>query len=1011
MTHPGSPLIIHPDQYITFKFTTAKTLEHKYVGGGVIVYATDIDCPTRLSKYNSHVYYGRKMKNGTYELLDDAKTNSNINRVGYSLWPNKDKERYLKTFLTQDFQNRYPIVGPFVISELVWEPPTGLSQYVKVTCVYGNFGTSFNGTGRTASWLNEGLKKGYNLRFEQQKDLYSDTATTVITNYNGPKTVPAIAPPAFEIPILLLFKAGTSFYITNATPAKFIQDYSKTIPGLSTSNVFGPWVGAMQNKTSGRVYVSLAIQDSTPGVWLVEEIDWKPAKPNKTTYYRPAANGGITRLSLTSVASEPDNWIGIGQKLNCNLSAEFPQTECPTIDKCTASLCVNESGVGVCKYSALVCNHPNWDICYPKSVCLEPYKLRNRTKDYRFGCNLSTIIFGHHWLDTVTFGFYPKPGCGVGYPSNLVITLADVQANYACLAQDTKWYDVGCVRQPVDCEVSKWSEWTRCMSCQDKNANQTRTRHIKLMPSKNPNGKACPPLIETRTCENIDTSCGPTNAPTLQPTRAPTPPPTYQPTTSRPTTGAPTRKGQPTVKPPVNEPTTFEPTTSKPTTSAPTGPTNKPTPSPTQKPTNAPSKAPTSKPTNPVSPALAPINKELLYRSSRNNNYYYSLTGIQKEFSFSFTRPLTNASHAGTGVLTFEIPDSGMIDTCVVHTQPFNKEFFGVSLATTRIIWSNFNIATQFDSVQYLGYAFKHFFYAGRSLTSQKFRLFAVDVFNGKLDYVSKDIADNILSSSPETYCLSENTESIFIINKGSSSMFSITYFPDTNKVKTTFIWSNNLIPKNRPLKCAVMDESTFVYVGIDASGTTRLNAMSLDGQLIWVGEFLNPGNELDPYVSAPSVFTDGTSYVGGNNTLYKINPFGEGVRIPVEGKGSSFDSFIIDQDGNAFTHNNVTLTSTSKGFNGINDFVGYGHPVVHEDREVIVSFKEDGLSCKLWDLRGNFIRDCSKSWFTRSPPNSVLLDQAFFPDSLVLLYSSVNKQLVETLTIIGVPLNLGDDF
>jgi hypothetical protein len=370
-----------------------------------------------------------------------------MNRVSNSLWEYSDKFRHAISFPTENFANRYPIVGPLSITQIVFDPPVGKMQYIKVTCIYGQ--TAFNGSCRMSSWLGGAIT----IRLEQQKDLFNDAGGATPVSLSIPTTPP--------------LDNKASYYLVSGTPA----DFKKQYPELDSKFVVGPWIGALQNVTTKEVFVGLCTKEHA-GDYFLEKLTWH----FNDTDWRPHNNGGIRKLSHVSLSSEPKNWVGIGDELKCDLKSEFPQSDCPTIDKCTAHQCVNRGGVGICEYNALVCNHPNWELCYPDEICPKPYPAR-----YNAGCELTSKVFGHTTSDIAAFGFYGP------YPEKI-------------------YYDVGCVKQVIDCDVGKWSDWSYCESCSNSH-NRTRHRKLKLPPSKNPDGKACPVLAERKTCEKAD-KCG-----------------------------------------------------------------------------------------------------------------------------------------------------------------------------------------------------------------------------------------------------------------------------------------------------------------------------------------------------------------------------------------------------------------------------------------------------------------------------------------------------------------------
>jgi len=1049
LTNASSPFIIAPNEHMSFSFQGPSTIEHKYVNNGqALIYKTDQNCLFRLSKHKETIYFG-KLDNVTkqYVELDVARCGASINRMSNSLWRNKDKDRYLPSFPTQDFQNRYPIVGPWAITEILWDPAPGKPQYVKVTCIHGNWASGFNGTCRYLSWLQlvEGHTAAYQLRFEEQKNLYLDTTFTIQT-YHGPDQLNNPSPPAIEMPPVYI-PVGESIYFTNVAPAVFYAAYSSiesfgldkfiTIqPGVypgypavkQSSYVFGPWKGQLQNKTSGRVYVAFCFKEHS-GIARAEEIDWYP---NGKNGWREAANGGIQRLSLHSVASEPDNWIGIGRNLLCNLTAEFPQAECPTIDMCTASQCVKFGPFGICKYNALVCNHPNYNICYPKTTCVEPYNVSNKTKAYRFGCTLNTASFGHNYLDSSSWGFYYPPydkpqvdatGLAIqGYPTfTYLVGAGSIPSHLTNIRTLEKpWYEVGCVNQAVDCEVSKWSDWTHCFTCLSSE-KQNRTRIIKLPPSGAPvPGKPCPVLFESRSCDKEqETKCGPTAAPTEKPTRAPTSRPTG-PTTRNPTT-LPTRtptgvpSSQPTKAPPSLAPSkgpTFEPTFAP--TMAPTGrpshaPTNEPT-SATNAPTNKPSKAPSTRPTD--EPTLAPVptdssfvDKSLLYKTTRNNNYFFSKTNVRDSWTYSFSRSLNLFRSESS--LVIEIPTTGFANVMTVHTKPFPKVLTAVSLETGAAVWSNSDISVKYDlmTVKYIGYAYGQFFYTGLSLSEKLYQVFAVSTKTGSFSFATKGLANSSFSSVA-TSCVSEPLSSIFILNEKIGTLYSITPRPN-DKVKLALIWTKTLPASALPLNCATKDENGFVYVGVDSTQKSRLYNIDLDGNSVWTLDSLFPSNVVSEDVTHPSVTISGDTFLVSKNSIFTVDTLGTGSVLNISGNGKSFLPFAIDQDSHVVSYNGDILISQSGSIE--ENLKGFVKQVIHEDRGAIVMFQKDGSGGQIMSLiDGDPVRKIPNSWLAKLPKESVVLDYALFPDSVVVLTSTASGQ-TETISVVALHINSVD--
>jgi len=265
----GDKAILRPKEHRSFSFQqirdpdcfTAKgNCDNPAVAGNSLCCNFIADCPFRLSKAKEHIYYGRILDNGTYEQLDDVETPFTINRAVHQYWKTSIKEEHLLAFPTEGFDERYPIVGPFVFTEIVWDPPQGEQQYVKITCIFGKDSLTGPRNFKSIYFTNDALPYDnyrYQLRFEEHKELYYDNNrdgynfTAIFKDYDY-----SITPSAFDIPQQIVISPPDSIYIVSGDPKIFAQKNN-----LDPKYVLGPWRGKIQNATSKNVWVGLFVTD------------------------------------------------------------------------------------------------------------------------------------------------------------------------------------------------------------------------------------------------------------------------------------------------------------------------------------------------------------------------------------------------------------------------------------------------------------------------------------------------------------------------------------------------------------------------------------------------------------------------------------------------------------------------------------------------------------------------------------------------------------------------------
>lgn len=394
--------------------------------------------PTRLNKKKEKIVLQRLNSSGLLEEVDSFKVPASLNHVAYQRWVNSqgDDDTVL-AFPTQNFASRYPIVGPFVITEIRFIHPAGRQQYVRLTCTRGTRGQPVQG--RAATIARGG---GYHLRFDASDN------TSVL-----------------DIPIIEM-TAGQHIWLVSGNPAAFARD-----EGVPAGSVYGPWNGTLNHQKGDKVSI-WGYEGHPDSYFLVEKINWKRKAPwpvpNATDEYF-----AIERVSLNSYANDPRNWKLRGSVISCN--PKNGSSDCPWIDKCTIPFC---SSTGQCYYEALACNNPAFASCYPNTICGGPAESRTGKGDYTYGkttrgCDLPNdaefSMFGHGAADVDMFGWYPTGGIPAFY------------------------WTAACRTVQIDCYVNAWGAWGTCRA-----GTQVRNRTIRLNPASG--GKPCPPLQESRAC-------------------------------------------------------------------------------------------------------------------------------------------------------------------------------------------------------------------------------------------------------------------------------------------------------------------------------------------------------------------------------------------------------------------------------------------------------------------------------------------------------------------------------
>lgn len=404
----------------------------------------------RLDKKGTNIY----LVNPKREIVEKVSLDSSINHMAYALWTASDGDQDMAlSFVAEEMPPRYPIVGPFVISEIqFWDNTAGGQSYVKITCTRGI--DNFRKTDRSTMSLrkSEAIGIGYELRFEEHRNLIVPSPKSCKGKCKGEKT-----PAAFSIPITTKLAQGESIYIVSGNPSSFANKYN-----VPRDKIFGPYKGTMGKKGERIALYGYEGHPNPVHLYFVEKIGYKARAPWPVAE-KNAPVFAIERHSLDTYGNDPRNWKLKNTEIPCN--KELGGASCPPIDKCTIARC---SSGGFCRYHALVCNHPNFNECYPNEICKSPRKYGYDT------CTITPEIFGHGIDDISPFGVYRSSS-----------------------GRFKMYWEEMCRTMAIDCQLSDWSRWGPCR-CGE---TQQRTRTVAVPPTNG--GVPCPAtnaFTESRPC-------------------------------------------------------------------------------------------------------------------------------------------------------------------------------------------------------------------------------------------------------------------------------------------------------------------------------------------------------------------------------------------------------------------------------------------------------------------------------------------------------------------------------
>jgi len=401
-----------------------------------------------LDRKGGDVFVSRTAANGSLEIVDHVPYDSVINHIVMERWINSIGEiDYPLALPTQEFENRYPLVGPFIISEFLLNPNPGEAVYIKITCIHGR--SSFDGESVMTGYL-----AGYEVRFKEHYPIAAWIQNTMNTSeWDFTKT-----PPARQLPPEITLQKGESIWVVSGDANAFAEKH-----GVSPSRVYGDLDISRGIDLQSESIALLGGERNLS--WFAERVNWRNAAP----WPQPPQGVPIERVCETCYANEPSNWRVKDNVSKCDASKGGQ--DCPFIDQCTSASC---NADGECEYTALACNHPNRATCYPEVICHDPakygYTINTTT------CAIEPHIFGHKLGDIGIWGLYE---------GNIM------------------YYDAGCKTVPIDCAVSEWSDWSQC-DCTGK--TQTRTRQVKW--DAKDGGAPCPGTSEQQKCLPAD-NCSP----------------------------------------------------------------------------------------------------------------------------------------------------------------------------------------------------------------------------------------------------------------------------------------------------------------------------------------------------------------------------------------------------------------------------------------------------------------------------------------------------------------------
>jgi hypothetical protein len=478
----------------------------------------------RINKRKDHVWF----TSADNETLDDWRVESTINGYSFSRHVSSVGDTWIApTLPTQGFVERYPVVGPFVMSRIGILPVS--CQFVRITNIRPHATNKNLKSFNVSSSLVGRSSHKYMLHFDMHEKIVEETESGSSILNSG----------AMEIPGVTGMYPGDHHYLVGpCTPEEFVEIH----PDIALDDVSGPWDGFI-NPNGDHVALYTPWGQCCKGAFMQEEVNWKPEAPwpvypssffdeddlgdvnNTVSSTTPGIRTfEIERVSLTSVANEPRNWRRVlsafdegeaddavveaqqnalyppdpedfegqvGLPLRCSVTEP-----CPYIDDCTVATC--NLTAYTCSYTALACNHPNWTRCYP-----ETKMSAELATEYNVAVTeVSSRTTGHGIGDLYWMGVY--------YPDSV----------------ETQYWNFLCTNVSIDCVVSDWGPAVgECTSCGD---SLPRSRVVIAESVGNGINCASVPLTKQVPCnasgvcdDCLDFDICPTPSPTPAPTPVP----------------------------------------------------------------------------------------------------------------------------------------------------------------------------------------------------------------------------------------------------------------------------------------------------------------------------------------------------------------------------------------------------------------------------------------------------------------------------------------------------------
>jgi len=373
--------------------------------------------------------------------------------------------------------------------------------------------------------------------------------------------------------------------------------------------------------------------------------------------------------------------------------------------------------------------------------------------------------------------------------------------------------------------------------------------------------------------------------------------------------------------------------------------------------------------------------------TSRNNRYNYYRTYANKEWMTTIDLSQTLDTES---VVEYDAPNS------VALIRIGNELLAGVSLTTGDNLY--FNHLTRTNS-KTIGVAFGHLWLVGFDENEQQWEIYAVESLSGSVTY-RKVIEDpSIVDEETGTFCISENLETLFIVNKDVVTSYSCN--PDGRKGKfvvAQLIFSQPGFPVTDNYRCAIQDENGMVFTGTE-NNEVVLVKVDLNGVRTWPKR---SGNSLKEGASAePSVTIGGVSYIPGFGRYFIVDTNGLVKTVDLNDPLSvALDKFVISQDDIAVTFNGQEFFGykiKEKNFSSHIQFDGF---IFHEESSLLVTFpKVDGKKGRFFSTDGSSNRFIPDSWLPLEFTD-FLYETAFFPDMLFLM----ERRNEESLVVRGIP-------